>query len=245
MAEHILLVMAERSGKLIAGALNFIGSHALYGRNWGAIEHHPNLHFETCYYQAIDFAISPEAGPRGGRRTGRPQAGARLSSAKNLQPALSGASRPVARGRALSEESANAEKGPCGPFALPRKWTSNRSISYLSMALAAHMFRRKSSRQEEGVLSPKRERGEPMSYDTNNIFAKILRGEIPCHKVYEDEHTLAFMDVMPQVDGHTLVIPKSALAQPARCRSRRPGPLMASVQKVANAVRKASMLKAS
>ena len=48
-----------------------------------------------------------------------------------------------------------------------------------------------------------------MSYDTNNIFAKILRGEIPCHKVYENDTALAFMDVMPQVDGHTLVIPKS------------------------------------
>lgn len=47
-----------------------------------------------------------------------------------------------------------------------------------------------------------------MAYDRNNIFAKILRGEIPCQKVYEDEHTLAFMDVMPQSEGHTLVIPK-------------------------------------
>jgi histidine triad (HIT) family protein len=47
-----------------------------------------------------------------------------------------------------------------------------------------------------------------MTYDSNNIFAKIIRGEIPCHKVYEDEHTLAFMDVMPQVDGHCLVVPK-------------------------------------
>jgi histidine triad (HIT) family protein len=48
-----------------------------------------------------------------------------------------------------------------------------------------------------------------MSYDPENIFAKILRGEIPSHKVYEDEDTLAFMDVMPQVDGHVLVIPKA------------------------------------
>lgn len=47
------------------------------------------------------------------------------------------------------------------------------------------------------------------AYDPNNIFAKILRGEIPAHKVYEDDDTLAFMDVMPQGDGHTLVIPKS------------------------------------
>ncbi|HEV7246815.1 MAG TPA: HIT family protein [Shinella sp.] len=47
------------------------------------------------------------------------------------------------------------------------------------------------------------------AYDTNNIFAKILRGEIPSHRVYEDEHTVAFMDVMPQANGHTLVIPKA------------------------------------
>lgn len=47
-----------------------------------------------------------------------------------------------------------------------------------------------------------------MSYDDQNIFAKILRGEIPCHRVYEDADTLAFMDVMPQSPGHLLVIPK-------------------------------------
>lgn len=51
---------------------------------------------------------------------------------------------------------------------------------------------------------------KPMNYDSNNIFAKILRNEIPCVKVYEDEDTLAFMDIMPQADGHTLVIPKEA-----------------------------------
>ena len=48
-----------------------------------------------------------------------------------------------------------------------------------------------------------------MSYDDQNIFAKILRGEIPCHRVYEDADTLAFMDVMPQSPGHLLVIPKT------------------------------------
>ncbi len=47
------------------------------------------------------------------------------------------------------------------------------------------------------------------AYDDNNIFAKILRGEIPSHKLYEDDHTLAFMDVMPQAPGHLLVIPKA------------------------------------
>jgi histidine triad (HIT) family protein len=78
-----------------------------------------------------------------------------------------------------------------------------------------------------------------MNYDNNNIFAKILRGEIPCHKIYEDEHTLAFMDVMPQVEGHCLVIPKSPSrnlldASPATLAN-----LMASVQKVAAAAQKA------
>ena len=48
-----------------------------------------------------------------------------------------------------------------------------------------------------------------MSYDANNIFAKILRGEIPCHKVYEDADAIVFMDVMPQSPGHTLVLPKT------------------------------------
>ena len=52
-----------------------------------------------------------------------------------------------------------------------------------------------------------------MAYDTNNIFAKILRGEIPCIKLFEDEHTLAFMDIMPQADGHVLVLPKEGAAE--------------------------------
>jgi histidine triad (HIT) family protein len=47
------------------------------------------------------------------------------------------------------------------------------------------------------------------AYDNNNVFAKILRGEFPCHKVYENEHVLAFLDIMPRVPGHTLVIPKA------------------------------------
>lgn len=47
------------------------------------------------------------------------------------------------------------------------------------------------------------------TYDPNNIFAKILRGEIPCYRVYEDDHTLAFLDIMPRSIGHTLVIPKA------------------------------------
>lgn len=47
------------------------------------------------------------------------------------------------------------------------------------------------------------------AYDPDNVFAKILRGDLPCHKVYEDDHNLAFMDIMPRCDGHCLVIPKT------------------------------------
>ena len=76
MAERILLVFARRRGRIIAGALNFIGSEALYGRNWGANEQHQNLHFEACYYQAIDFAIARklsrvEAGAQGPHKLAR------------------------------------------------------------------------------------------------------------------------------------------------------------------------------
>jgi uncharacterized protein len=76
MADQILLVMAERAGRLIAGAINFIGRDTLYGRNWGCIEDHPCLHFEVCYYQAIDYAIthklaSVEAGAQGEHKLAR------------------------------------------------------------------------------------------------------------------------------------------------------------------------------
>jgi len=76
MPEKILLIMAKRAGRSIAGALNFIGGNTLYGRNWGAIEHHPFLHFELCYYQAIDFALSRgltrvEAGAQGEHKLAR------------------------------------------------------------------------------------------------------------------------------------------------------------------------------
>jgi hypothetical protein len=76
MGREVLLVMAYREGRAIAGALNLIGSHALYGRHWGAIEHHPFLHFEVCYYQAIEYAIEArlprvEAGAQGEHKLAR------------------------------------------------------------------------------------------------------------------------------------------------------------------------------
>ncbi len=76
MPDQILLIMAKREGQYIAGAINFIGGDVLYGRNWGCIENHPFLHFEVCYYQAIDFAIQKglkkvEAGAQGEHKLAR------------------------------------------------------------------------------------------------------------------------------------------------------------------------------
>jgi uncharacterized protein len=76
MGDRVLLVMAERAGRFIAGAINFIGHDTLYGRNWGCIEDHPFLHFEVCYYQAIDYAIAKglarvEAGAQGEHKLAR------------------------------------------------------------------------------------------------------------------------------------------------------------------------------
>ncbi|MBY2978841.1 GNAT family N-acetyltransferase [Rhizobium leguminosarum] len=76
MADDILLVMAKRDGRYVAGAINFIGGDTLYGRHWGCIEDHPFLHFEVCYHQAIDFALSKglkrvEAGAQGEHKLAR------------------------------------------------------------------------------------------------------------------------------------------------------------------------------
>jgi predicted N-acyltransferase len=76
MAERVLLIMAKRNSRTIAGALNMIGSDTLYGRYWGALEEHPCLHFEVCYYQAIDFALAHklkrvEAGAQGAHKLAR------------------------------------------------------------------------------------------------------------------------------------------------------------------------------
>ena len=76
MRDRILLVMAKRAGRWIGGALNFLGHDTIFGRNWGAIEHHPFLHFELCYYQAIDYAIQNklarvEAGAQGEHKLAR------------------------------------------------------------------------------------------------------------------------------------------------------------------------------
>ena len=77
------------------------------------------------------------------------------------------------------------------------------------------------------------------AYDSNNIFAKILRGEIPSTRVYEDDAVVAFMDVMPQADGHTLVVPKAASRNLLDADTATLARLMTVVQKVARAVKTA------
>ncbi|HZH11824.1 MAG TPA: GNAT family N-acetyltransferase [Microvirga sp.] len=89
MADRILLVMAKREGRYVAGALNFVGDRRLYGRNWGCIEDHPFLHFEVCYYQAIDFAITRglervEAGAQGEHKLARGYRPVTTSSAHDI-----------------------------------------------------------------------------------------------------------------------------------------------------------------
>jgi histidine triad (HIT) family protein len=77
------------------------------------------------------------------------------------------------------------------------------------------------------------------NYDPNNIFAKILRGELPAHKVYEDSETVAIMDIMPRCDGHTLVIPKTPARNMLDASPAQLAACMKTTQKVANGVMKA------
>ncbi|MBU3732223.1 MAG: HIT family protein [Beijerinckiaceae bacterium] len=75
------------------------------------------------------------------------------------------------------------------------------------------------------------------AYDDQNVFAKILRGELPCEKVYEDDHVLAFMDIMPRADGHVLVIPKAKARNILDIKPDDLKNLMVGAQKVAHAVK--------
>jgi histidine triad (HIT) family protein len=78
-----------------------------------------------------------------------------------------------------------------------------------------------------------------MAYDPNNVFARMVRGEIPCIRIHEDEHTLAFMDIMPQSPGHALVVPKRAGENLLDTPTEAAQAAIASVQKVARAVQSA------
>jgi predicted N-acyltransferase len=122
MADRTLLVMARRAGRYIAGALNFIGSETLFGRHWGAIEHHPFLHFELCYYQAIDFAIARklarvEAGAQGEHKLARGYVPTTTFSAHYIvDPALRRAIADYLVRERAYVEAAGREMGDMTPF---------------------------------------------------------------------------------------------------------------------------------
>lgn len=78
-----------------------------------------------------------------------------------------------------------------------------------------------------------------MTYDPANVFAKILRGELPCHKIFEDEQVLSFMDLMPQAEGHALVIPKVPSRNLLDADTATLVHLLPAVQKLARAVKQA------
>ena len=122
MRDRILLVMAKRNGRYIAGALNFIGDDALYGRHWGAVEHHPFLHFELCYYQAIEFAIvhrirRVEAGAQGEHKLARGYLPVTTYSAHYIaDPALRRAIADFLRRERVQVAAANEELAEAAPF---------------------------------------------------------------------------------------------------------------------------------
>ena len=122
MADKVLLVMAKRAGRFIAGAINFIGGDTLYGRHWGAIEHHPFLHFELCYYQAIDFAIQRklarvEAGAQGEHKLARGYMPVTTCSAHYIvDPALRRAIADYLKRERAYVAAAGSELAAMGPF---------------------------------------------------------------------------------------------------------------------------------
>jgi hypothetical protein len=122
MRDRVLLVMAKRAGRFIAGAINFIGGDTLYGRHWGAVEHHPFLHFELCYYQAIEFAIQNklarvEAGAQGEHKLARGYMPVTTYSAHYIaDPALRRAIADYLKRERAYVEAAGAELSAMGPF---------------------------------------------------------------------------------------------------------------------------------
>ncbi len=127
MADRMLLVLAKRAGRYIAGALNFIGTDTLYGRYWGAIEHHPFLHFEVCYYQAIDFALEHklarvEAGAQGEHKLARGYLPTATYSAHYIaDPALRRAVADYLKRERLAVAHEIAILADAGPFRRGRK----------------------------------------------------------------------------------------------------------------------------
>lgn len=122
MADKVVLIMARREGRWIAGAINFIGSDTLFGRHWGCVEQHPFLHFEVCYHQAIDFAISRglktvEAGAQGEHKLARGYLPVTTRSAHYIaDPGLRAAVAQYLERERLYAEEEQSELAALGPY---------------------------------------------------------------------------------------------------------------------------------
>ncbi len=244
MADDVLLVMAKRNGRHIAGAINFIGSDALYGRNWGCIEDHPFLHFEVCYHQAIDFAIAKglkvvEAGAQGEHKLARGYMPVTMQSAHYI--AHPGLRRAIAdylkRERREVARCANIWKSMGRSGASERQ--DEQRIGRDSRAWQSAATAARATTALPTPYSPIEADMTASAYDAGNVFAKILRGELPSHKLYEDDATIAIMDVMPTADGHTLVIPKAPARNMLDADPENLKRLIMTVQKLAQAVKAA------
>ncbi len=213
MRDRLLLVMAWREGRWIAGAINFIGSGPLSRTQLRAIEHHPFLHFEVCYYQAIGYAISNglqwvEAGAQGRRKIARGYLPQTTYSARYIpDPGFRRAVRDYLKHERAHVAEAVRELTDAGPFRKVHRRRLNGLADSGPAATVADLLRARSARPRRS-RQVQSEEVKMTTYDPTNIFAKILRGEIPCCKVYEDDHTLAFLDIMPRSPGHVLVIPE-------------------------------------
>ncbi|MGL5736398.1 MAG: GNAT family N-acetyltransferase, partial [Beijerinckiaceae bacterium] len=128
MADDILLIMAKRDGKYIAGAINFISLDTLYGRHWGCIEDHPFLHFEVCYYQAMDYAIAHglarvEAGAQGEHKLLRGYDPVLTHSAHDIaDPALRRAIADYLKRERAHVDAAQSELTTLRPFRRDLNW---------------------------------------------------------------------------------------------------------------------------
>ena len=231
MADRCLLIMAKRGRRYIAGALNLIGGDCLYGRYWGALEH--------ASVPALRGLLLPGHRLRIAHRLARVEAGAqgehKLARGYMPTPTYSahwiadpGLRRAIARylqdERAAVAESIT-ELAAYGPY---RKGTLR-----TRPCLTANEGDRLTGRSASVMIEAS------MPYDDNNVFAKILRGDIPSSKVYEDDDTLVFMDVMPQAPGHTLVVPKAPSRNVLDADAAVLAKLAPVVQKTARAVKEA------
>ena len=183
---------------MIAGAINFIGGDTLFGRHWGAIEHHPFLHFEVCYYQAIEFAIAHglktvEAGAQGEHKIARGYLPQTTYSAHFIaDPALRRAIADYLKQRARLCRAWPRKNSPRpGRFARPPTSLDRGAAATATVAL--DKFRSRHDRLRS------RRTSSPKSCAANSPATRSTRTTTCC----------AFLDIMPRAPGHTLVIPKA------------------------------------